>query len=420
MKRKREDSGEPLDTAVATRSLELFSYTALTSPKQEIRLLESFPSSSEHSPESIECHMRHATLSDHVYRFIPFTYPQPDNTNCFAALSYTWGPAVQRACQKSIILNGHPFNVRDNLFDFLQSQCTSARSSYLWIDAICINQDDLAEKSHQVALMSTIFKSAKIVCVWLGKGHPEIDTAFKILSTNSYRPTTRLDPSGFLVRDNEPHIFRYTREGDLMLQKGMRAILKLPYWSRIWVVQEVLLARDICLLYDKHIIEWREFRSAYDRLEVEHRGPDDLSSPEPLFRTEHGHNRFNLRDLMWRFCQRQCENPLDHIYALVGMATDWFVGHKLLRVDYSISTDRLLARVIECLDTYDWALIRHLIRCLNPCVNDCNPWKDFPLAKKKARDIHKRKVDERMERARSPDVYGTESETTDEASGSTL
>ena len=353
-------------------------------------------------------------MEDYAYKIIPFTVKQ-DDTKCYTALSYTWGKALPKELQKTIIVNGHRLCVRDNLFGFLEAQRESARLDYLWIDAICINQNDLAEKSHQVALMSKIFKSAKKVYVWLGKGHTEIDAACKTLSMNSYRPRLRMTSWG-LVRNTETNIHHHTPEDQLVLEKGMRAILQLPYWSRIWVVQEILLAQKVALLYGQHDVEWSAFKSEYDRLEVDHRGRDDLASPEPLFRTNYGYGERSLRDLVWRFCQRECENPLDHVYALIGMATDWFVGHKLLVVDYAISTDRLLARVIDLLDTYDWAIIRHLIRCLSPEVDDCNPWKDFPLAKKKARSVQRRKSEERMQRARTPDVYDTESESSEEAS----
>lgn len=83
----------------------------------------------------------------------------------YEALSYTWGrPDVV----KGIKLNGTRVEVRENLWYALVHLRSATEERYLWIDAICINQADLEERSEQVQLMTHIYSRATKVLVWLG------------------------------------------------------------------------------------------------------------------------------------------------------------------------------------------------------------------------------------------------------------
>ncbi|KXJ87678.1 heterokaryon incompatibility protein-domain-containing protein, partial [Microdochium bolleyi] len=80
----------------------------------------------------------------------------------YTALSYTWGTGEP---SKAILLNGTLFPVRDNLYQLW------------WIDAICINQDDISERSSQVALMRRIYRQASRIVIWLGPAADDSDQA---------------------------------------------------------------------------------------------------------------------------------------------------------------------------------------------------------------------------------------------------
>ena len=70
-----------------------------------------------------------------------------------------------------IILNGKPLNIRQNLWDFLQqARDDQTREGILhrfWIDALCINQNSIAERNHQVGMMGQIYSKASSVLAWL-------------------------------------------------------------------------------------------------------------------------------------------------------------------------------------------------------------------------------------------------------------
>jgi hypothetical protein len=89
----------------------------------------------------------------------------------YSALSYEWGP--EEPPFYWIRLNGHYLRVRKNLWRFLwvaHSALGSGREieGFLWVDAICINQDNMSERGHQVKLMGDIYSYARTVLAWLG------------------------------------------------------------------------------------------------------------------------------------------------------------------------------------------------------------------------------------------------------------
>jgi hypothetical protein len=91
--------------------------------------------------------------------------PRPTRIQ-YTALSYTWGDAPADCI---IELNGQPFHVRRNLWDFLDRARKADFVWYLWIDALCIDQSTVRERNHQVALMGKMYSQAREVLVWLGQ-----------------------------------------------------------------------------------------------------------------------------------------------------------------------------------------------------------------------------------------------------------
>ncbi|OCL07607.1 HET-domain-containing protein, partial [Glonium stellatum] len=85
----------------------------------------------------------------------------------YEALSYCWGDPKKVA---QISVNGEPFHVGKNLFSALGVLCHPDTTRTIWIDAICINQNDRKEKGHQVEMMREIYSRSIRAIVWLGPG----------------------------------------------------------------------------------------------------------------------------------------------------------------------------------------------------------------------------------------------------------
>ncbi|CVK94221.1 uncharacterized protein FMAN_03412 [Fusarium mangiferae] len=99
----------------------------------------------------------------------------------FTALSYVWG----QGSYHKIACNGCDINITQSCYEALTSLRESCQSLTIWVDAICINQEDNSEKEQQIVLMGSIYALAEIVYVWLGVGNMETDQAAEYIYTIS-------------------------------------------------------------------------------------------------------------------------------------------------------------------------------------------------------------------------------------------
>jgi hypothetical protein len=88
-----------------------------------------------------------------------------DKAGIYNAVSYTWGDPSDKT---SISVNGFHLPIPTNLARFLQHVRSSTDFVVLWADAVCINQEDVEEKSYQVSIMGDIFRHCNSAYIWLG------------------------------------------------------------------------------------------------------------------------------------------------------------------------------------------------------------------------------------------------------------
>ncbi|KAI0448769.1 heterokaryon incompatibility protein-domain-containing protein [Xylaria acuta] len=145
------------------------------------------------------------------------------------------------------------FKIRKNLHDALLRMRSKYRDVYLWVDAICIDQSERGkvEKAGQLAMMARIYNSATNVCVWLGEGYDGAETAFG------------------LVRD----IMNYRNFDEMILDpnaneawRNLISIMKAPWFSRRWVIQEIALSRDASIHCGDRSLHWDDFADAVSLL----------------------------------------------------------------------------------------------------------------------------------------------------------
>jgi hypothetical protein len=228
----------------------------------------------------------------------------------YTALSYACGP---RPANFNLELNGRDWKVRLNLSQFLRQRLQMDRDSdeWLWIDAICINLANNSERTHQVKLMADIYGKASRVIAWLGSAYEQSDNAMR----------------GLLESKGD--------EQALELIPWILAVVHLcarPYWCRLWVLQELKLAREKDLMCGSKVIPWQYFERFMLRVDGKFN-----ASPNPLSsRSTEGICRSramrmivltctpvatSLLDLMEKSVDLQCEEPRDRVYALCGLAT---------------------------------------------------------------------------------------------------
>ncbi|KAK1995513.1 heterokaryon incompatibility protein [Colletotrichum falcatum] len=181
----------------------------------------------------------------------------------YRALSYTWGPPVSDDSTEddvvTVVLDDHEFDVLSNLHDALLWMRARGSCDLYWIDAISINQADDVERGVQVSIMDHIYKLAVRVDIWLGavtdEHHPaEVSRLVHTMAANSrmeslHKPGDHVFDPGALRRyglQDVPDAVWY----------AFVAFFDRKWFSRVWVVQEVALSRDACVLWGDDLIPW--------------------------------------------------------------------------------------------------------------------------------------------------------------------
>lgn len=160
----------------------------------------------------------------------------------YEALSYVWGDPSRTF---DILVDGCRFTIRQNLLDALKQFRHKLKERVLWADAICINQDDVAEKDVQVPLMREIYSDASSVIIWLGPSNPNIELAISwwktyTLQKYSIASIRWLKLQMACVFSDQAKIERYLV--GMRALEGYYDIFNAPYWNRMWTFQEYKLA----------------------------------------------------------------------------------------------------------------------------------------------------------------------------------
>ncbi|KAH7312693.1 heterokaryon incompatibility protein-domain-containing protein, partial [Stachybotrys elegans] len=190
-----------------------------------------------------------------------------DHEPAYIAVSYTWGSALFQDLESSrepqpsqqILCNGVGFPVTENLHSFLTMACSNHSLVFaeLWIDAICINQENLDERSSQVQLMARIFGQAYLVAVWLGDGDGESEQSFGLaeaISGLSRRARNRITLETLADERTKAVLGKYSKE---FYWKAIARLFTRTYFSRVWVIQEVALARRVVCYCGQASIDWQ-------------------------------------------------------------------------------------------------------------------------------------------------------------------
>ena len=106
----------------------------------------------------------------------------PAEAPSYEALSYTWGDA---SSQITVLINGEPASIRTNLDIALRHLRDEEESRTLWVDAVCINQRDVLERSQQVNRMRYIYSGAQHTIIWMGEEGDDSDWVFRAVDVMS-------------------------------------------------------------------------------------------------------------------------------------------------------------------------------------------------------------------------------------------
>ncbi|XP_014555772.1 hypothetical protein COCVIDRAFT_64178, partial [Bipolaris victoriae FI3] len=301
-----------------------------------IRLLRLLPSEDETAP--IQCELFHYSLQESGRR----THP-------YEALSYVWGRADN---PQSIFVrehdptSGNGLPVTQNLHAALARLRYSLFERIIWIDAVCINQNDDREREQQIQFMAKIYALANRVIVWLGEVAEDSDQALHwIRAAGGTMPQIPLC--------------------DGMSQQAVTALLQRPWFRRIWVLQEVAAARHILVMCGSMEIDGCAFAlgiDSFQRFDDVRAGLQSLTSSVTylirgsIFRSSFSMSRSGrysldicpLGELVDLYRAHEATKSHDRVFALLGMSSDDLSKSRLLP-DYTVSWEELLKRLTKYL-----------------------------------------------------------------------
>ncbi|KAK3686969.1 hypothetical protein LTR37_019271 [Vermiconidia calcicola] len=198
----------------------------------------------------------------------------------FETVSYAWGSKVRD--RKVFISGSDAVNVTPALEEAVPHLAKLTRTTYLWIVQVCINQDDVAERSIQVAMMGRIYRRAERLLVWMGPETPESSKVMELYSVlkpiklveslyvdrESLYLDRRVDTDRERIEEYCGHVFpRLTR-----YRAGLDEVLRLPWFRRAWVVQEALLAPQFAFIFGSRTLDGRALWRLCQTIQINYRG----------------------------------------------------------------------------------------------------------------------------------------------------
>jgi hypothetical protein len=261
----------------------------------------------------------------------------------YEALSYHWGNDKPTSSITILAENKVPqaFHIRPNLEAALRQLRLPDKPRALWIDAICIDQSDNDEKSLQIPKMAEIFANAIKVCIWIGEESDGSALALRFVKSRLL-DLGQLDK---LVCDEQADIE----------WAAVSKLMRRPWFSRRWVIQEIALAQEAVLYVGEETISWLDFADAialFASYETQSRiisrtlksskvfghTPDFFGDAQALgatrlveatsslFRKSDTGNiqerLLSLEYLVCSFCTFKASMPHDTIYAVLALAKD--------------------------------------------------------------------------------------------------
>jgi hypothetical protein len=262
----------------------------------------------------------------------------------YAGVSYRWDTS---STPETIVVNGMALSVPPNVTALLRQirKGGHAQPSLIWIDCICINQNDTRERNHQVSMMRAIYSSAKIVLVWLGTADGGSDLAMDFMHQFASYDDEE-------AHDRQARLSAFLSDSSFdQVISGVDALFRRSYWGRIWIIQEVVLARDLSIMCGPKTLEWDVLQNFLTESEDYFYG---LQLPESdAYRVVRAKAFFEdeptrlsqgipISELIEDFGHHECSNVRDKVYGLLGLSSD------KIAIDYNKSVSEIITDVVLC------------------------------------------------------------------------
>lgn len=271
----------------------------------------------------------------------------------YETISYAWGNLEN---SKTILINGCEISIRANLESALRHLRQVNEPLSLWADALCIDQENVLEKTHQVSMMGRIYSACRRVYIWFGdpgSAPAENVTTMPIKQVNDTlawnNPFALVEHfaadkhyhelPGYKPLNTAGILYEFDAERLDPIWKGLVSAFSSEWWTRLWCVQEALLPPKAIVVFGHWRIDWRTFITA-----VNNNGRhslsccasaaklmgsrfvfrvDDLVLEPAILNTSHyaitTSGNSNMDAMLRRYRYKKCQDPRDKVYGLLGV-----------------------------------------------------------------------------------------------------
>ena len=257
----------------------------------------------------------------------------------YDAVTYTWGD--DRAMTR-ISCNASPLDIRTNLFKALPylDQSRPLPHRPLWIDAICLNQEDDVEKSTQVPLMGKVYENAARTLVWLGEAADDSDLALDGVSDLT-QAMLAADPEKvqYSLAHSEDIVKHGLPSANGPIWKALQSLQLREWFFRLWTLQEIVLSKQPIILCGTKCISWESLpalqqavlKAKLTTLASPATDPDSPMKDSQTFirqidgmriRLRSIRNAMNLPIVVQFSMDRNYTERVDRIWAILGLLSD--------------------------------------------------------------------------------------------------
>lgn len=269
----------------------------------------------------------------------------------YQALSYCWGSEEN---PQTIFIGDEVLQVTQNLRSLLRHLRSSSEVLTLWIDAVCINQSDLDEKNWQLQLMPDLYRGSTRTAIWIGGTSAWSHSGLHISRILGQADMLQTTDAAKVIDGNKGQ--RRFAEGCLSPESGpdfntdFLALLRRPWFTRVWQIQEAILAPDSILHVGLDSVDWTTFKRAVhygfkhnllisrsDRADYVNR----IENAYTFVPTRRDHETNNpayiLQSYLMDHRYRQSKYPVDKVFALLGLVHG--VEDIGIQADYRLTTE---------------------------------------------------------------------------------
>ena len=271
----------------------------------------------------------------------------------YEAISYCWGTDPPT---RMIVVDGKSLKVLDSVYEALCYRRSFRQEKLLWIDSVCINQEDEPERSEQIQLMRTIFSEAVGVLAWLGDVENAMIAQIFLSSLSSKSNLFGMTTLDRLLDYRTRHDFAW---------RYMGVVFRQPWFTRSWMLQEIALAKRVDLVFGGVSLDWEVFAQSLPVLgnpllgrflgssDAEYEvtrpllGVKNAMIMENCRALTRGDSDVTLNEVLQFSLQFQATKGHDKVYSVLGLVND--ENSEFIVPDYSKSVETVFTETMRSL-----------------------------------------------------------------------